>query len=294
MYEGSVRHQRSSGLTPRLLAAALLVGAVTFLAPAPAAHAACNTVIDQVATVERADSVFVGRVIHVADSSRLATIEVIEIWKGPDLAPQVIVNGSFSGNPQIGANDRTFMQGSTYLVVPFGNRSPFFDEACSGTALYSPTGGLIPAKFHDAVGTTTARLMNQPAAAPTSDDTGGGVDWLFIAGGAVVVGALFALTIGRRGKSSPSQPRRKAASAPPSFSGNGSPASSNGGSASGNGSGSFDAVARRRKNPRKAKKRVKSAQSAAPKRFSKSGIDNLEAMRKKTRRVKKKKRKTRA
>ena len=46
--------------------------------------------------------------------------------------------------------------------------------------------------------------------------------------------------------------------------------------------------------PRKAKKRVKSAQSAAPKRFSKSGIDNLEAMRKKTRRVKKKKRKTRA
>ena len=125
------------------------------------------------------------------DSSRKATVQVLETWKGPDLPTEVSVNGSFAGAPAIGPNDRTFTVGATYLLIPFGSRPPFFDEACSGTVLYVPAGGVIPARFHDAVGATNARLPDVPGAGDEAT-VGGGPTRLLIGGG---VAGLFLLLL---------------------------------------------------------------------------------------------------
>ena len=177
-----------SGIAARILLASIVVSTAAVVAAVPA-HAACNSPVDQIDAAARADSVFVGLVTNVSDSSRKATIQVLETWKGPDLPAEVSVNGSFAGSSAIGPNDRTFTLGATYLLIPFGSRPPFFDEACSGTGLYVPAGGVIPARFHDAVGATTARLTDILGIGDEST-VGGGPTRLLIGGG---VAGLFLL-----------------------------------------------------------------------------------------------------
>ena len=257
MNDGALRHVLTR--RPqwwRLAVVALIAAAAAVVIPPPAAHAACGSVVDQASAIRQADSVFVGRVVDTADFSRLATIDVLEIWKGDDLAPRVIVNGSFSGSPQIGPNDRVFTLGATYLVVPFGSRSPFFDEACSGTALFSPLGGLIPPQFHDAVGATTGRVVNQQIASDEAPQPAGGPAlWLYAGGGLLVV-ALVALTLRRR-RRGPS----KVQSAPTT-----PPRASNGRAPTGS-AGSLDAVdnleAMRKKTRRVKRKKKQKQQSRA-------------------------------
>jgi hypothetical protein len=270
--------------------------AVFFVTASPGALAACNTTVDQVVAVRQADSVFVGRVTELADFNRSATMAVLEIWKGPDLPASVVVNGSFSGSPQVGANDRTYVLGATYLVVPFGNRAPFFDEACSGTGLYSPAGGLIPGQFHDAVGATTGRIPDIPAATTPGSDEPAGVSPLVLGGAGAVVLVLMVLVLRRRKRGGRVVP---AATAPVPLAGPPSPAPSRSRKAEKplttvSATAAVASVAGRKK--RKARKTLKvgSATGSKSDRFHRSGMSNVASTRKKIRKRKRKRAGTKA
>jgi hypothetical protein len=255
-----------------------------------AAHAACATPVDQVTAMQRADSVFVGRVTELSDLNRTATMAVVETWKGADLGSEVTVNGSLSGSPVVGPGDRTYLPGSTYLVVPFGSRSPFFDDACSGTGLYVPSGGQIPPQFHDAVGTMVARV---PATvAPTAAGSGnsgnaGGMGRFMIGGAALMMLVLYVL-IRRRGKR-----RRISGGAPAPAASHGPPSpvvsesraqtvEARVGAAA-----AVSAVAGRKKRRRAHPiSRVRTGETERSSRLHKSGLSSLEASRKRTRRIK--------
>ena len=66
-----------SGIAARILLASLVVSTAVVVAAVPA-HAACSSPVDQIDAAARAGSVFVGLVIDVSDSSRKATIQVLE------------------------------------------------------------------------------------------------------------------------------------------------------------------------------------------------------------------------
>ena len=187
----------------------------TLLVAVPAApvQASCSQPIDQITAIRRADSVFVGRVIELADFNRMATMQVIEIWKGSDLDELVTVSGSTSGAPQVRVTDRTYTLRSTYLVVPFGSRSPFSDDACSATGLFVPLGGQIPPRFQDAVGATTARFPITAAPATGTSESSGGFGQQLLVGGSIVMLALVVLVRRRRKKSATPEISRRAAPA---------------------------------------------------------------------------------
>jgi len=270
----------------RLATAALVASALIGAAP-HAAHAACVTPVDQVTAMQRADSVFVGRVTELSDLNRTATMAVLETWKGADLGSEVTVNGSFSGSPVVGPGDRTYLLGTTYLVIPFGSRSPFFDDACSGTGLYVPSGGQIPPQFHNAVGRMVAQV---PAAvAPIPEDSGGpGASGLYVVGGsALVLLALYGL-MRRRGKRRPVTGGTAAPAAqhgppsPPAASSRPKAVEPKIGAA-----GAVAAVAGRKKGRRAHRtSHVRLGSNERSSRLHKSGLSSLEASRKRTRRIK--------
>jgi hypothetical protein len=292
-----------------LLAAGLLLALVWVTDAAPA-HAACATPPDVARSIEAADVVFIGRVMEVSDLNRIATMTVVEIWKGPDLISPVVVSGSISGEKAVGPSDRTYLPGETYLVVPFGRRSPFLDEACTATRLYPFANGAIPAQFQAAAGATTARMPGVAGAAAEAD--AGGSSATLVLGG--IGGGVLLLALGIwRLKSRKKEPGRTRLATPP---GPPQPAAPE----------HDDAPlpkprsSRRKRLGHKQKKekpKVSAPSKAAPiatrasepvvkpkkerrrpsrpsfgggrtsnARFSRSGLSNLEAMRKKTRKVK--------
>ena len=136
------------------LVSTLAFGLVAFTGATPA-DAACDQPVSMPEALAAADSVFVGRVYSVSADGRAAVMEVLEIWKGADLAATVGVHG---GDPEapVGADDRTFEEGRTYLVVPENSRAPFEASLCSATALYRPTGE-IPAEYQAPLGAFEVR-----------------------------------------------------------------------------------------------------------------------------------------
>ena len=274
----------------RLAAVGLVAGTLLGFAPPPA-HAACATVVDPIVSIRKSDSVFVGQITELSDFGRLATIRVLEIWKGPDVGGEVIVNGSFSGSATVGPSDRTFMLGSTYLVVPFGVRSPFFDEACSATGLFVPAGGVIPPRFQEAVGSTTAQIPAVAEAAVVEPD--GGVSPLMW-GGAGLLLVTFVLVLRRRRRNKRVAGASPAATAPtPSRTTVTRLALAEERRQQGVAAPKVDAatavsgVSRRRKHRLRRKAPLLEGNKA--KRFGRaSGLTELDAMRKKTRRIKQK------
>ena len=268
------------GLVRRTLVA-VVAGVIAALSPIGdrPAMAACTATPDAVSAMRFADSVFVGRVVMLEDLNRRATFEVIEIWKGRDLGAQVVVSGSLEGAAQVATNDRTYLPGQTYLVVPLGSRSPFLDDTCSATRLYSPSGGTIPAPFQDAVGATVARIPAAAAAAPEAAESSGSSP-LVLGGGAVIAVLLigvFAVARRRRRKRISGKPRPVDVTRAPRR----------------------EPVAAAKKSRREEptpppKRRHRRRPRVTPARFSRSGLSNLETMRKKTRRIKDKKQKSRS
>ncbi len=249
-----------------------------------------------------ADSVFIGRVVALSDLHRAATMEVLEIWKGPDLSERVEVQGASSSSAVVGPNDRLYVLGGTYLVVPFGRASPFYDDACSGTILYAPRGGQIPAEYRDAVGAENPRI---PAAAESSPRPvpSGAVDGsvLLLGGGAVLLAALAIWFLGRRKKTRGVSPGPEPIFAVPEV--HPAPREQNPPDSSlapSPGKSTSSDRPQKRRSPRHAKgnrARSNGARSGAgakgPPRFGRSGLSNLESVRRKTRRFKAKQRKAR-
>ena len=114
----------------RLLALPVLMLGLGFamVGNADPARAACAGSPDLVDALTQAEVAFVGSVYSVASNDRVAIMEVLEIWKGPDLQPTVGVHGGDPHASAAGPEDRTFEAGRTYLVVPSNGSPPFEDS----------------------------------------------------------------------------------------------------------------------------------------------------------------------
>jgi len=162
----------------RFLLILLLTAPVTVVVPGATAPAlaACESSADLATALDRANSVFVGEVIALADAGQTATMRVVEVWKGRDLAGAVKVDGAAAdGSKQ---NNRTFQLGRTYLVESRDTRPPFDSDRCTATKIYSPLGGRqIPANLAAVIGTNQAR---PPLSMPGGDAGAGegGTSWL--------------------------------------------------------------------------------------------------------------------
>jgi len=118
-----------------------------------------------------AETVFVGTVVDLDFDGRLATFDVIEVWKG-ELGENAIVNGGPGlqelteargrGEGVFSSVDRSFDNGATYLVLSHGSSGAIlFDNDCSSTQTFTAElEALRPATVQAPTGTVT------PAAEP--------------------------------------------------------------------------------------------------------------------------------
>jgi hypothetical protein len=155
--------------------ALLLVTAGLALAVAAPAHAetfpGCPEALPIRDAVAAAPIAFLGTVTDVKDEDRLATVEVIRIWRGAPLPPKVEVRGTVATQAKVHtALDRSYAKGATYLFLPTSGRKPHLVEnQCSATtlltgelaALQPPGGGELPSGVSDVSPTRTdyARLL---------------------------------------------------------------------------------------------------------------------------------------
>ena len=182
--------------------------------PARAACADSSNVVD---ALTQAEVVFVGLVTSVASDDRIALMQVVEIWKGPDLQPTVKVHGGDPHTSTAGPEDRAFEVGRTYLVVPSNGSPPFEDSLCTATMPYRPTGS-IPPEYGPAVGAFEVRYAEDTDAAleaPTAieslaDLANSPAVWVAITGVFVLgIGFVFYRGGAKRRKGQMTQARRK-------------------------------------------------------------------------------------
>jgi hypothetical protein len=134
----SLRRLRVLGAIAALLVAALPGTAVaSCIMPPPLAE-----------SIRLAEVVIVGTVGATENRARWATINVEEIWKGPDLPPTVIVRAGPAGDT-FSSIDRTFDAGVRYLfLLGRDEQGGFTDNACSQTTPWEVgLAALRPADF---------------------------------------------------------------------------------------------------------------------------------------------------
>ncbi len=84
--------------------------------------------------IAEADVAFVGTAEEVRNDGRTAGFAVEEVWKGPELAPTVVVHGAESDDAaMVTSVDRYFTEGGRYLVVAAVREGRIVDNACSPT-----------------------------------------------------------------------------------------------------------------------------------------------------------------
>lgn len=110
------------------IATAVVLFAVSTAPPAEASCALGPSIEEQLAL---ADAVFVGTVHQVANESRTATVEIHEVWTGPDLPASVVVHG---GQEEMTTSaDRLFEAGIRYLFAVSARDGRLEDNGCSAT-----------------------------------------------------------------------------------------------------------------------------------------------------------------
>ncbi len=164
--------------------------------------------------LEEADLVFVGTVIDLGNQDRNALMAVEEVWKGPDLPPEVLVRGGETDDPNmITSVDRTYRFGVTYLVVSSDTVPPIQDNACTSTQEFTagmddlrpadarlPVGNLENTGSDDPEPVTTTTLGN--VALPDPDQRGSSAVWVaVIVIAAIVGGGVTAIVIRNSRKS---------------------------------------------------------------------------------------------
>ena len=187
---GATLPQVRQRLVATFAAAAALAVALVAITPAPA-QAACNFVPSVSQALAQRPIAFVGEVQSVSEEGRVATIEVLEIWKGEGVSRYTRVWGYDVGAGAELTPDQWWAVGSTYLVIPETLRVPFVATACSGTVEFTPE-GKIPEQYVPAVGTAQVRfpLGVTAESASAEADASGGLPWMMIALGALVLGFI--------------------------------------------------------------------------------------------------------
>jgi hypothetical protein len=169
------------------VAAAVLIAASLAVAE-PVASSCAWLSVQREAAIQTAGIAFVGTVTGVRSGDRIATLDVEEIWKGPNLSDPIEVYGGSEDSNQITSVDRTWAIGIRYLVVPaVDNAGRLRDDACSPTSVYKPEfDALRPANAHPPQGPPTS---GPPGATPIAT--------IFLA--ILVFGSIGAFFLYRRG-----------------------------------------------------------------------------------------------
>lgn len=138
---------RSTALRRLHLAAMFLPIALWLLVPATAS-ASCAMPIPIEEALRSAEVVITGTVTSTENQGRWASVEVHEIWKGPDVPATVIVRGG-PGPGTASSIDRSFNVGARYLfVLGLDGEGGFTDNACSATTeMGAGDNALRPADF---------------------------------------------------------------------------------------------------------------------------------------------------
>lgn len=115
------------------LTAALIVA----MATAAPAFASCAEPPPIEAHLAQAEAIFVGTVQQVSNEARTASVDVHEIWSGPDLPSVVIVHGGPEDPTEMTSADRYFEAGSRYLFAVSARDGRLEDNACTATRPWS-------------------------------------------------------------------------------------------------------------------------------------------------------------
>lgn len=116
----------------RTLLPALMLVPIVLAATAGPALADCQPAPPIEKAVASSEVVFVGTVTVVEGKSSWATVEVTEIWRGPDLEKTVQIRGSVPAG-EFGEDDRVLEVGVTYLFVPWLVDGAFVESVCTAT-----------------------------------------------------------------------------------------------------------------------------------------------------------------
>jgi hypothetical protein len=149
----------------RVALAAVVV--VSLLATPGIAFAQCPPIPAAEFAIDKANTVFVGRVVAVEEQGTVAEMRVLSIWKGRDIPETVEVRGS-AGAATSGSDARRFEVGRNYLVIPENSRDPYLATACSATQAYAAAPGIIPTSYQEAAGAAKGR---PPIAVDSNDDS---------------------------------------------------------------------------------------------------------------------------
>lgn len=118
----------------RVLAAAT---ALAFVLPPSAALADCMMPAPVEQAAQTAELVFVGTVAETSNHNSWASVQVEEVWRGPDQPAAVIVKGGPAGNMATSV-DRFFEVGMKYLFFPYTDESGgLADNSCTNTVQWS-------------------------------------------------------------------------------------------------------------------------------------------------------------
>jgi hypothetical protein len=131
----------------RLLFAIALTLVLAGAAPTSAA-ASCAVPRSLPDQIQAAALVFVGTVLSTSDDDRMAYVRVESIWKGPEVAEFVRVNGSPVSGAAATSVDRHYQAGTRYLFILYSADQPLQDNDCTGTQPY--TSALAALKPSDA------------------------------------------------------------------------------------------------------------------------------------------------
>lgn len=117
----------------RLLVSAVAAAPFLLALTPPIALADCMMPPPIEEAVKTADIVFVGKVAETANRNSWASVEVTEVWRGPDQPRAVLVKGGPEGNAATSV-DRAFEPGVTYLFFPYAEAEVgLADNSCTST-----------------------------------------------------------------------------------------------------------------------------------------------------------------
>lgn len=176
---------RSNALRRLHLAAMTLPLALWLIVPATAS-ASCAMPIPIEEAIRTAQVVITGTVISTENQGRWATVEVHEIWKGPDLPATVVVRGG-PGPGAASTIDRSYTVGARYLfVASLDEEGDLADNVCSATTeMGAGDNELRPADFRTPPPTGAAN-----PGVDLSGIVGPGIVALLVAGFLIVAGLV--------------------------------------------------------------------------------------------------------